>query len=139
MDVRLAGAVVAALDGVVEEPVDAVPVVLVLVFLRRVDAPLRRDRMRAPRAVVEDEGAHLVAELRERGRGGRAGEARAHDDHLVLALVRRVNEADGRLVAVPFSRELPRGYLRVECCHGLPGLTKHSRRTPPGIARLPRK
>jgi hypothetical protein len=138
VDVRLAGAVVAALDRVVEEPVDAVAVVLVV--LRRVDAALRRDRVRAPRAVVEDEAAHLVAELGERRRGGRAREARAHDDHLVLALVRRVDEADVRLVPRHFPESSPAGILRVECCHGLPGLTKHSQEDAArGIARLPRK
>ena len=44
--VRFAGAVVAALDRVVEQSVDAVAVVLVV--LGRVDAALRRDRVRAP-------------------------------------------------------------------------------------------
>src|SRR2546430_6053007 len=45
VDVRLARAEVAALDGVVEQPVDRVAVVLVV--LRGVDAALRGDRVRA--------------------------------------------------------------------------------------------
>ena len=46
MHVRLAGAEVAALDGVVEEAMHRVAIVLVV--LRRVDAALSRDRVRAP-------------------------------------------------------------------------------------------
>jgi hypothetical protein len=46
VDVRFPGPVVAALDGVVEEPVDAVAVVAVV--LGRVDPALRRDAVRPP-------------------------------------------------------------------------------------------
>jgi hypothetical protein len=64
VDVGLAGAEVAALDGVVEQPVDAVAVVLVV--LRRVDAALRGDRVGAARAVLVAERLDVVAELAER-------------------------------------------------------------------------
>ena len=77
-DVRLARAVVAALDRVVEQPLDAVAVVLVV--LGGVDAPLRGDAVRAARAVVDAEALDVVAELAERRRGRRAGEAGADDD-----------------------------------------------------------
>src|SRR3954453_8419861 len=50
VDVRLARAVVAALDGVVEQAVDGVAVTLVV--LGRVDAALGRDRVRAAWAVL---------------------------------------------------------------------------------------
>ena len=53
VDVGLPGAVVAALDRVVEEAVDGVAVLLVV--LRGVDAALRRDGVRAARAVLEAE------------------------------------------------------------------------------------
>ena len=53
VDVGLAGAVVAALDRVVEEPVGGVAVLLVV--LRGVDAALRRDGVRAARGVLEAE------------------------------------------------------------------------------------
>ena len=68
VDVPLARAVVAALDGVVEQPVDAVAVAAVV--LRRVDAALGGDRVRPARRVVERERLDLVAELGQR-RGGR--------------------------------------------------------------------
>ena len=51
IDVGFARAEIAALDGVVEQPVNAVAVVLII--LRRVDAALRRDGMGAPRTVLE--------------------------------------------------------------------------------------
>jgi hypothetical protein len=104
--VGLARAVVASLDGVVEEPMNAVAVVLVI--LGGVYAALGRDRVRAPRAVVEHEAAHPVAELRERGGGRSARKAGSDDDNLVLALVGRVDEADVGLVPAPLLAERPR-------------------------------
>ena len=97
--VGLAGAEVAALHGVVEEPVDAVAVVRVV--LRRVDAALRGDAVRAARRVVEREQLHLVAELAEGRGGGGAGEPAAHDDDLEPALVRRVHQLHVELVLLP--------------------------------------
>ena len=55
VDVRLAGAVVAALDGVVEEPEDRVAVLLVV--LRGVHAALGGDGVGAPRGVLVAEGS----------------------------------------------------------------------------------
>ena len=108
--VGLAGAEVAALDGVVEKPVDAVAVVLVI--LGGVDAALGGDGVGAARAVVEDEALHLVAELGEGGGGRGAGEAGADDDDLVFPLVRRVDELDLRLVLGPLLRRAgPEGIL----------------------------
>ena len=108
--VGLAGAEVAALHRVVEEAVDAVAVVLVV--LGGVDAALRGDRVGPPGRVVEREDLHLVAELAERGRGRRAGQAGADDDDLELALVGRVHELDVELVLVPLlARSGPSGIL----------------------------
>ena len=113
VDVGLAGAEIAALDRVVEEPVDAVAVVLVV--LGGVDAALGGDGVGAARAVVKDEALHPVAELGQRGGGRGAGEAGADDDDLVLPLVRRVDELDLRLVLGPLLRERARGnsWIRV--------------------------
>ncbi len=101
--VGLARAIVPTLDRVVEEPVDAVAVVLVI--FRGVDSALRRDRMRPARAVVKHEAFHLVAEFRQGGRRRGARQAGADDDDLVFALVRRVDQSDRALVAPPFVRE----------------------------------
>ena len=99
VDVRLARAVVAALDGVVEEPVDGVAVLLVV--LGRVDAALGRDRVGAARGVLVAEGLHVVAGLAQRGGGGAAGEAGADDDHAQLAAVGRVDQPGLELAGVP--------------------------------------
>jgi hypothetical protein len=97
--VALAGAEVAALHGVVEQPPDAVAVVLVV--LGRVDPALGGDRVRAPRAVLVAEAAHVVAELGQGGGGGGAGQSRAHLDHVVLALVGGVHQLHVEAVLVP--------------------------------------
>ena len=105
VDVRLARAVVAALDRVVEQPLDAVAVVLVV--LRGVDAALRGDAVRAARAVLDAEAQDVVAELAERRRRRRAGEAGADDDDGVLPAVRRVDQLRLEAVAVPLVRQRP--------------------------------
>ena len=112
VDVRLAGAVVAALHRVVEEAVDAVAVVRVV--LRRVDPALRGDGVGAPGRVVEGERLDLVAELAERRGGGGAGEPGADDDDVELALVRRVHELHVELVLVPLLGDRAVGDLGVE-------------------------
>jgi len=61
MDVGFACAKVASLNGVIEEAVDAVAVVLVVFGC--VDAALGCDGVCAPGAVLEAEGVHLIAEL----------------------------------------------------------------------------
>jgi hypothetical protein len=116
VDVGLAGAIVAALDGVVEEPIHAIAVVLVV--LGGVDAALGGDRVGTARCVVEDEALHLVAELGERGGGGGTGEARADDDELVFALVGGVDEFDLGLVLAPFVGERTGRNFGVEFGHG---------------------
>ena len=127
VDVGFARAVVAALDRIVEQPVDAVAVVLVV--LRGVDAALRGDRVGPARAVVKHEALHLVAEIGEGRRARCTGEAGAHDDHLVFPLVGGVDELDVGLVLAPLIGERTGGNLGIERGHrrgaqrGLGGLT----------------
>jgi hypothetical protein len=112
VDVPLARAEVAALHRVVEQPPHAVAVVLVV--LRRVDAALRGHAVRAARRVLDAEIEHVVAQLAQR-RGGRAArEAGAHHDHRVLALVRRADELDVRLVRGPLGLNRPIRDVRVQ-------------------------
>ena len=110
--VGFARPIVAALDRVVEQAVDAVAVVLVV--LGGVDAALRGDAVRAPRAVVDAEVDDVVAQLAQAGGRRGAGQARAHDDHRELALVRRVDQLDLELVPVPLVGQRPARDLRVE-------------------------
>ena len=102
IDVGLARAEVAALDRVVEQPVNAVAVVLVV--LGGVDAALGGDAVRAARAVLEAEAFDLVAQLGQRGGGRGAGQAGADDDDVELPLVGRVDQLQVELVLVPLLR-----------------------------------
>ena len=69
VNVGLARAKIAALDGVVEQPVDAVAVP-VIVF-GRVNASLRGDAVGAPRGILEAKALDVVAQLPQR-RGRRS-------------------------------------------------------------------
>ena len=112
VDVGLAGAVVAALDRVVEQPVGGV--VVVAVVLRRVDAALSRDGVGPAGAVLVAEVQDVVAGLTE-GRGGCAtGQAGADDDDAQLAPVRGVDEAGLELACLPDLVDLHRGSLGVD-------------------------
>ena len=112
IDVRFARPIVAAFDGVVEEAVHAVAVVLVI--LRGVDAALRGDAVRAPGAVLDAEVQDVVAELAERCRRGGAGQPGTDDDDRVLALVGRVDQLHLELVPVPLGGDRAGRNPRVE-------------------------
>ena len=99
VDVGLAGAVVAALDRVVEQAEDRVTVTVVV--LRGVDPALGGDRVRATSRVVEREGLHVVAQFGHRGGGRRTCEAGPDDDDVELPLVVRVDQAHLELVVLP--------------------------------------
>src|SRR5437867_5922811 len=109
IDVCFARAEVAALDRIVEQPEHGIAVVLVV--LRRVDAALRRDRVRPPGSGLEAEARDGIPELGERRRRGRPREPGADDDDVVLDLVRRVDEPDLGAVALPFVGERAGGNL----------------------------
>ena len=112
VDVRLARAEVAALDRVVEEPLDAVAVVRVV--LGRVDAALGRDAVGAARRVLEAEDVHVVAEFAEGSRGRCACQARADDDDAELALVRGIDQLHLRETLVPLLMDRAGWYFTVE-------------------------
>ncbi len=67
IDVGFARAIIAAFDRVVEQPEDAVAVVVVV--LGGVDPSLGGDAVGPPRAVVVGEDLHVVAQLPEGGSG----------------------------------------------------------------------
>ena len=67
IDVRFSRTKIAAFDRIVKKTENAVAVVVVV--LGRVDAALRRDRVRAPRRILEAEALDVVAKL-SHGRGG---------------------------------------------------------------------
>ena len=99
VDVVLAGAVVPALDRVVEEAVDGVAVVAVV--LRRVDAALGRDGVGAAGGVLVEEALDVVALLAQGGGRGAPGQPGADDDDVELAAVGGVDELGVELALLP--------------------------------------
>ena len=99
IDVVLAGAVVAALDRVVEETVDGV--VVVTVVLRSVDTTLRGDGVRTAGGVLVEEAVDVVAHFAERGGSSATREAGTDDNDAQLTAVRRVHEGCLELTARP--------------------------------------
>jgi len=97
--VGLARAEIPALQGVVEEPLHAVAVVLVV--LGRVDPALRGHAVGPTGRVVEHEAAHAIPQLGEGGRRGGAGQARAHHEHGVMAAPGGADQGQGVPVARP--------------------------------------
>ena len=99
VDIGLACAKVAALDGVVEERLNAVTIIMII--LRGVDAALGRNGVSTARAVLIAKALHVVAEFAEAGRGSAPGKSRPDNYNVVLALVRRIDQPEGKLVFVP--------------------------------------
>src|SRR5690606_6637553 len=95
VDVGLPGPVVAAFDGIVKQPPNAVPVVLVV--FSRVNAPLGRDAVGPAGGVLDAEVQNVVAQLAEGGRRRAPGQPGAHDDDGVAPLVGGADQLDGRL------------------------------------------
>ncbi len=105
VDIAFPGPEIAAFNRVVEEPPDAVAVVRIV--LGRIDAALGRDTVGPPGAVLDTEGLDVVAQFRQGGRSGAAGQAGSHHDDLKLALVGRANQLQVKPVAVPFLFQRP--------------------------------
>ena len=99
IDVVLAGAVVAALDRVVEETVDGV--VVVTVVLRGVDTTLCGNGVRTAGGVLVEEAVDVVAHFAERGGSSATREAGTDDNDAQLTAVRRVHEGCLELTARP--------------------------------------
>src|SRR4029077_5495252 len=111
VDVRLARPVVAALDRVVEEPVDGVAVALVV--LGRVDPALGGDRVRTTRGVLVAERLHDVAGLAKGRRRGRTGQPGADHDDRQPAPVGRVGDPGLELACLPAQLDRAAGCLGV--------------------------
>ena len=115
MHVGLAGAIIASLDGIVEQSMHRITVVLVI--LRCVDTSLSGHRMGATGGIVEHEVVHLVAQLGQGRRG--AGTSQTGTDHndLVLPLVGRIDQLGAELVFLPLFGQGAGGDLRIERGH----------------------
>ncbi len=112
VDVGFAGAEIAALHRVVEEPEHAIAVI-VIVF-GGVDSALRRDAVRAPGRILEAETLHVVAEFGQRGRAGSACQAGTYNDDRMLPLVRGIDQFQIELMPFPSGFDRARWTFRVE-------------------------
>ena len=92
IDVGLARAKVSAFDGVVEEAVDAVAVVLIV--LGGVNAALGSDGVRAARRILKAEAMDLVAKLAQGGGSGGARKAGSDDNDGVFPLICGIDQLD---------------------------------------------
>src|SRR5689334_5056256 len=105
MNIAFAGAEVAALDGVIKQPVDAVAIVAII--FRGVDAALRRYGMGAARAVLKAETFDVIAKLCKRRRRRGARQARTDNQNIKLAFIGRVDEFLILFVLRPLLRQRP--------------------------------
>ena len=121
IDIRFARPEIAAFDRVVKQTENAVAIVLII--FGGVDAALRRDAVRAARAVLVTETFHVVAQFAQGRRRGSAGEAASHHDDLKFPAVVRSDQTRVVLVLGPLLRERPRWNFGIQapdhsCCAG---------------------
>src|SRR5207237_9839515 len=76
-------------------------VAVVVVVLRRVDAALRGDGVRAARRVLVAEAGDVVTQLAQARRRRAAGQPRADDDDVEFSLVGRVDQLHVEAGLVP--------------------------------------
>ena len=134
INIRFAGAKVPAFDRVIEKPVNAVAVVLIV--LRGVDSALGGDGMGAARAILITKAFDVEALLAERCGGGGARQPAAHDDKLVLSLVRGADNLGAVLVGRPLFIEGPGRGVCVER-HGATPFPRPKKRIDTGIEVYP--
>ena len=113
MHIGLAGTKIAAFDRVVEKPVNAVAVILVI--LGCIDATLRGDRVGAAGTVLIAEAFHFITLLGQRCRCGGAGETGSDNDELEFPLVGGADELRVVFVIGPLLIERTGGDVGVEC------------------------
>ena len=121
INIRFARAKIAAFDRVVEKPINAVAIVLVI--FRRVDSALRRNAVRATRTVLETKAFHPVTEFAQSRRRRSTRESGPDHDNLKFSAVVRSYELGVVLMIRPFPRERSRWNFRIQvtdhsCCAG---------------------
>ena len=137
IDVCLARAEVAALQGVVEQPIGVVTVIAIV--LGGIDPALRRDAVRPPRAVLNTERFDVVTQLRQRGRSRRASQAGAYNDDVVFPFVGGTDEAHFMFVTGPLFHQRPGRDVGIEfhVTSALPSTRPTERRQTPEAAGTP--
>ena len=115
IDVGLAGAVVAALHGVVEQAVNRVTVVLVV--LCGIDASLCGDGVCTTGRVLNAEVEYFETHFAQRGGCAGSGQARAHHDDVKTALVGGVYQFLMSFVVGPLLGYRSFRYFRIYSSH----------------------
>src|SRR5690606_6654128 len=106
IDIRLSCTKVSTLNGVVEETVDAVTVILVV--LRCINPPLRSDAMCATRTILKTECLNIIPEFSEARSGRGPAESSSDYEDLVLSLVCWVYKLDVETSLIPLLLNWPR-------------------------------
>src|SRR5690606_33365371 len=78
------GSVIPSFDGVVEQPVVAVPVPLIV--LCGIDSPLGCYGMRPTGGILIAEGLYIIAQFGQCGRGGTSGKSGPHHNDIDVSL-----------------------------------------------------
>src|SRR5262249_32784273 len=99
IDVTFAGAEVAAFDGVIEQAINAVAVIVII--LGGVNAALRGDAVRPAWRILKTKTLDPVTQLAEGRSRSPSGQTRPDHDDVVLALVRRIHQLEAELVPIP--------------------------------------
>ena len=100
IDIGLAGTIVTTFDGIVEEPVHRV--IVVLVVLGSIDTTLGRDGVGPAGRIADAENLHIIAEFAEARSCGCAAEAGTDHYDFEFALVVRTDKMNFRLTLFPF-------------------------------------
>ena len=112
VDIGLARTEIATLDGVVEQPLNAVAVVLVI--LGTVDPTLCGNAVRTARAVLKTEAFNLVTQLGHGRRCRSSCQTTSHHNHIKLAFVGRVDQLAVKLVLFPLLGQGTGGNLGIQ-------------------------
>ena len=115
------GAIIAPLDGVVEEPVGTVAVALVI--LGRIDAPLGCDAVRPPGRILIAECLDVVAQLGQGGGSRTAGQPGTHHNNVDVPFVGGVHQVDLVLMLGPFVGQWAGRDLGVQNSHASSALS----------------
>ena len=100
VDVGLPGSIIPPFDGIVEQPVIAVPIPLIV--LRGVDPPLGCNGVRPTGGILVAEGLYIISQFGQGGRCGTSGKAGPHHDNVDISLVGGVDKLDVVLMFGPF-------------------------------------
>ena len=109
VDVAFPGAEVATFDRVVEQPVYAIAIILVI--FGGIDPALGGDAMRAPGAVLNTEGLNIVTELAESGCRRGTRQTGPDDNDIVFSFVGGIDELGVTAEFIPFLGERARDIL----------------------------